>query len=50
MKNLNKLKILIVGLTTVLALSKFNNQNLRKGIVKLHHAALNSPSCQNGLI
>ena len=33
MKNLNKLKILIVGLTGVLALSNFNNKGLRKGMV-----------------
>jgi len=33
MKNLNKIKILIVGLTTVLALSNFNNTNFRKGKV-----------------
>ena len=33
MKNLNKIKILIVGLTTVLALSSFNNTNFRKGKV-----------------
>lgn len=33
MKKLNKLKILIVGLTSVLALSSLNNKDLRKGMV-----------------
>ena len=44
MKNLNKLKILIVGLTSVLALSNFNNKGLRKGMV--HPSALNVVVCQ----
>lgn len=43
MKNLNKLKILIVGLTSVLALSNFNNKDLRKGMA--HHSALNVVVC-----
>ena len=46
MKNLNKLKILIVALTSVLALSDFSSKNSRKGIVRLHHSALNSTVCQ----
>ena len=50
MKNLNKLKILIVGLTSVLALSNFNNKELRKGIVRLNHSALNVPVCQSDFI
>ena len=36
MENLNKLKILIVGLTTVLALSNFKNRNVRKDVVSFH--------------
>lgn len=43
MKNLNKLKILIVALTTVLALSNLNNKDFRKGTARLHHSALNAP-------
>lgn len=50
MKNLNKLKILIVALTSVLALTNFNSQNSRKGIVRLHHSTINSTVCQNDLI
>jgi hypothetical protein len=45
MKNLNRLKILIVGLTSVLALSNFNNKDLRKG--KVDHSALNVAICQS---
>jgi hypothetical protein len=48
MKNLNKLKILIVGLTSVLALSNFNNKDLRKGMV--HHSVLNVAVCQSDCI
>lgn len=48
MKNLNKLKILIVGLTSVLALSNFNNKDLRKDMV--HHSALNIVVCQSDCI
>lgn len=42
MKNLNKLKILIVGLTSVLALSNFDNKELRKGKVSFHNSELSS--------
>lgn len=42
MKNLNKLKILIVGLTSVLALSNFDNKELRKGKVSSHNSDLSS--------
>lgn len=48
MKNLNKLKILIIGLTSVLALSNLNNKNFRKGMV--HHSALNVVVCQSDCI
>jgi hypothetical protein len=48
MKNLNELKVLIVGLTSVLALSNFNNKDLRKGMVR--HSALNVAVCQSGCI
>lgn len=41
MKNLNKLKILIVGLTTVLALSSFNNSDLKKANIRLNNSPLN---------
>ncbi|SDZ53996.1 hypothetical protein SAMN05444397_108242 [Flavobacterium aquidurense] len=50
MKNLNKLKILIVGLTTVLALSNFNSHNPRKGIVRLYNSVLNGSVCQSDFI
>lgn len=50
MKNLNKLKILIVGLTSVLALSNFNNKDLRKGIVRLHDSAVSAAAFKNDLI
>jgi hypothetical protein len=50
MKNLNNLKILIVGLTTVLALSNLNSKKPQKGIVRLHHSALNIAVCQSDFI
>ena len=50
MKNLNKLKILIVALTSVLALTNFDSKNSRKGIVRLHHSTLNSTVCQSDFI
>ncbi len=50
MKNLNNLKILIVGLTTVLALSNFKTKNPRKEISRLHHSALNIAVGQSDFI
>jgi hypothetical protein len=50
MKNLNKLKILIVALTSVLVLSDFSSKNVRKGIISLHHSTLNSTVFQNDFI
>ncbi|MEN2402414.1 hypothetical protein GKZ90_0021670 [Flavobacterium sp. MC2016-06] len=41
MKNINKLQILIVGLTTVLALSNFDNSNYRKIVVQNYSFDLN---------
>ncbi|MBF4467391.1 hypothetical protein [Flavobacterium sp. LC2016-12] len=50
MKNLNKIKILIVALTSVLALTDFESKNTRKGIFKLHHSTLSSTVCQSDFI
>lgn len=50
MKNLNKLKILIVALTSVLALTNFDSKDSRKGIVRLHHSTLNSTVCHSYFI
>lgn len=50
MKNLNKLKILIVGLTTVLALSNFSTKNTQKGIAVLNLSALNISVNQSDFI
>lgn len=35
MNNIYKVKILIVGLTTVLSLTSFNSGNFRKGLVMI---------------
>jgi hypothetical protein len=50
MKNLNKLKILIIGLTCVLALSNLNNKDFRKGMIRLHYSGLNVAVCQSDCI
>jgi hypothetical protein len=50
MKNLNKVKILIVGLTTVLALLNFKNNNLKKGFVRNEDSNLNTGIFQNYFI
>ena len=50
MENLNKLKILIVGLTTVLALSSFKNRNLRKDVVSFYCSNLNGIVYQKDFI
>lgn len=47
MNNLNKFKILIVGLTTVLALESFNKNDFRKGLVHVYDQSTKMISGEN---
>ncbi len=50
MKNGSNIKILIVGLTTVLALSNFSKSDFRKGKIYSQISTMNVINCQNNSI